>query len=174
MSNEIADKAAELARLNAEIDRCRAEQEEFVKNTKSAIQWEEADFNGSEELKAKYLHEEDYLGIGRTEEVVRPWNNKIPEATTAILRNRGTTPWKSYVEKTKIAKTKMFGVEGAYEALKGDNAEELTWREVFPLQMQLSEENFYNPEKLQMTPFQPTAQERIKQASVFQMMLSVI
>ena len=34
MSNEIADKAAELARLNAEIDACRAEQEEFVKNTK--------------------------------------------------------------------------------------------------------------------------------------------
>ena len=67
MSNEIADKAAELARLNAEIDRCRAEQEEFVKNTKSAIPWEEADFNGSEELKAKYLHEEDCLGIGRTE-----------------------------------------------------------------------------------------------------------
>ena len=142
MSNDIADKAAELARLTAEIDRCRAEQEAFVENTKSAIHWEEADFDGSEELKAKYLHEEDYLGIGRTEEVVRPWNNKIPEATTAILRNRGTTPWKSYVEKTKIAKTKMFGVEGAYEALKGDNAEELTWKEVFPLQMQQSEENF--------------------------------
>ena len=68
----------------------------------------------------------------------------------------------------------MFGVEGAFEALKQDNAEQLTWKEVFPLQMQLSEENFYNPEKLQMTPFQPTAQEKIKQASVFQMMLSVL
>ena len=116
----------------------------------------------------------DYLGIGRTGEVVRPWNKKIPEATTAILRDRGTTPWKSYVEKMKIAKTKMFGVDGAYEALKADNTEDLTWKEVFPLQMQQSEENFYNPEKFQMTPFQPTAQERIKQASVFQMMLSVI
>ena len=67
MSNEIADKAAELARLNAEIDACRAEQEEFVKNTKSAIKWEETDFNGSDVLKAKYLHDEDYLGVGTTE-----------------------------------------------------------------------------------------------------------
>ena len=112
MSNEITDKAAELARLNAEIDRCRAEQEEFVKNTKSAIHWEEADFDGSEELKEKYLHEEDYLGIGRTEEVVRPWNKKIPEATSAILRDRGTTPWKTYVEKMKIARQKCLGSMG--------------------------------------------------------------
>ena len=74
----------------------------------------------------------------------------------------------------KIAKTKMFGVDGAFEALKQDNVEQLTWKEVFPLQMQTSEENFYNPDKLQMNPFQPTAQEKIKQASVFQMMLSVI
>ena len=128
MSNEIADKAAELARLNAEIDRCRAEQEEFVKNTESAIPWEEADFNGSEELRAKYLHEEEFLGMGRTEEVVRPWNDNIPEATAAIINNRKGRPWKGYVEKMKIAKTKMFGVDGAFEALKQDNAEQLTWR----------------------------------------------
>ena len=174
MSNEIADKAAELARLNAEIDACRAEQEEFVKNTKSAIKWEETDFNGSDVLKAKYLHDEDYLGVGTTEEEVLPWNNEVPEATPAKLNARGSRPWKSYVEKTKVARTKMFGVEGAFEALKGDNAEELTWKEVFPLQMQQTEENFYHPDRLQMTPFQPTAQEKIKQASIFQMMLSVI
>ena len=174
MSNEIADKAAELARLNAEIDACRAEQEEFVKNTKSAIKWEETDFNGSDVLKAKYLHDEDYLGVGTTEEEVLPWNNEVPEATPAKLNARGSRPWKSYVEKTKVARTKMFGVEGAFEALKGDNSEELTWKEVFPLQMQQTEENFYHPDRLQMTPFQPTAQEKIKQASIFKMMLSVI
>ena len=163
MANENADKAAELARLNAEIERVKAEREQFVNDTKSAIKWEETDFNGSDELKAKYLHDEDYLGVGTTEEEVLPWNNEIPEATPAKLNARGSRPWKRYVEKTKVARTKMFGVEGAFEALKGDNAEELTWKEVFPLQMQQTEENFYHPDRLQMSPFRPTAQEKIKQ-----------
>ena len=37
MANENADKAAELARLNAEIAKVKAKREQFAKDTKSAI-----------------------------------------------------------------------------------------------------------------------------------------
>ena len=138
------------------------------------MQWEEADFNGTDQAKAKYLHEEDYLGIGKTEEELAEWNNKIPESSGPIKQLKGSSSWSTFLERRKVDKTKMFGVKGAYEALRGDNTEELRWRDVFPINMKQMEEHFYQPERFQMAPHKPSALEKIKQATIFQMMLSII